>query len=130
MRAKMKVCAPFAVVLALTLSSDCARMCLQKMEIYANFLSGMVEGFITRVYQIYFPERNGAQQHITLTGTGDGDIALPCLKTTQSAGYDQMPLDVCFPLSNEGETRFPPSPGREFSVRSLIAKLIAVYQST
>lgn len=29
------------------------------MEIYANFLSGTVEGFITRVYQIYFPERNG-----------------------------------------------------------------------
>lgn len=29
------------------------------MEIYADFLSGMVEGFITRVYQIYFPERNG-----------------------------------------------------------------------
>jgi len=29
------------------------------MEIYAHFLSGMVEGFITRVYQICFPERNG-----------------------------------------------------------------------
>jgi len=33
--------------------------CLRRMEIYANFLSGTVEGFITRVYQIYFPERNG-----------------------------------------------------------------------
>lgn len=33
--------------------------CLQRMDIYANFLSGSVEGFITRVYQIHFPERNG-----------------------------------------------------------------------
>lgn len=33
--------------------------CLQRMEIYANFLSGMAEGFTTLVYQIYFPERNG-----------------------------------------------------------------------
>lgn len=33
--------------------------CLQRMDIYANFLSGLAEGFITRVYQIYFPERNG-----------------------------------------------------------------------
>lgn len=29
------------------------------MEIYANFLSGTVEGFIIHVYQIYFPKRNG-----------------------------------------------------------------------
>lgn len=33
--------------------------CLQRMDFYANFLSGLVEGFITRVYQIHFPERNG-----------------------------------------------------------------------
>lgn len=55
--------------------SSLTHKCLQRMEIYANFLSGMAEGFTTLVYQIYFPERNGVQQRITTTATGNGGTA-------------------------------------------------------
>lgn len=90
------------------------------MEIYAHFLSGMVEGFITRVYQICFPERNGAQQHVTTTGTGNGGTARCYPQSTQITAQTTLAKmeGPVFLLMVIGRTTVPvPRNSREETVR-------------